>query len=684
MTLQISNKTKDIMSYESDVWAAADVLRGSVGLKNSEFPDYMMPFFALRMVESRLVRAYVQTKNDPDLITESDVIEEVKHNFSFYNSVIVEKHQTLADIVKNDKTFASEFTEYLNSFNDELKSLLGIVGGNRAENLNISAVIETLRKTGVLFGYAKAWAEVDFTPYDNAEITTLEEHIKRKWADMSAETAGEQYTPFDIIALIARLCAIGQKDMNKPYKVYDMTCGGGNMLYGVEDILKKKYPNIHVETYGQELRGSLYALARIESMFRQNANIEHGNTLTNEKFPEHQFDYGVANPPYGVDWKDAKKSVENDQTGRFGHGGYPSVSDGQLLFVQNMVAKLNESGKAYIVLNGSPMFSGDAGSGESNIRKWLMDNDYVEGFIQLPTNEFFNTGITTYLWCLSKDKPADKKDKIICINAEDMFENMKKNVGNKSRKLTDDAIEDIADMFEHFKETDKSKVLSKYHFYFNKQSLRKLEIDEQFGAFNNGVIQKPFKQEDVCFISIKDIATQQFVEQIRIKNQDLTNDDLTRINEAFSNVDLSEKKIIVSTDFDECYHIDENNCIWKETISDPVAKNLGYGEIKIKASLKKATAKQAERVVVEVSINPVWTKDDEKIAYSPNEEENQKLISDFMTKWVSEEATKYQLLDNSIGVEVNFNNIFPKKIIIRSTKDILAEIAALDKEMEGE
>lgn len=379
----------------------------------------------------------------------------------------------------------------------------------------------------------------------------------------------------------------------------------------------------------------------------------------------------------------AKKSIENDQTGRFGHGGYPSVSDGQLLFVQHMVAKLNENGKAFIVLNGSPMFSGDAGSGESNIRKWLIDNDYVEGFVQLPTNEFFNTGITTYLWCLNINKAAQNKDKIICINAEDMYESMKKNVGNKSRKLTDDAIEEIAQIFEHFKETDKSKVLSKYHFYFNKQSLRKLETDEQFGAFNNGVIQKPFKQEDVCFISIKDIATQQFVEQIRIKNQDLTTDDLTRINEAFSNVDLSEKKIIVSTDFDECYHIDENNCIWKETISDPVAKNLGYGEIKIKASLKKATAKQAERVVVEVSINPVWTKDDEKIAYSPDEEENQKLISEFMTKWVSEDATKYQLLDNSIGVEVNFNNVFPKKIVIRSTKDILAEIAALDKEMEG-
>lgn len=697
MTLQISNKTKDIMSYESDVWAAADVLRGSVGLKNSEFPDYMMPFFALRMVESRLVRAYIQTKNDPDLTTEQDVIDEVKNNFSFYNSTIVEEHKTLADIVKNDKTFASEFTEYLNSFNDELKNLLGIVGGNRAENLNISAVIDTLRKTGVLFGYAKAWAEVDFTAYDNAEITTLEEHIKRKWADMSAETAGEQYTPFDIIALIARLCAIGQKDMNKPYKVYDMTCGGGNMLYGVEDMLKKYYPNIHVETYGQELRGSLYALARIESMFRQNANIEHGNTLTNDKFAEHQFDYGVANPPYGVDWKDAKKSIENDQTGRFGHGGYPSVSDGQLLFVQHMVAKLNENGKAFIVLNGSPMFSGDAGSGESNIRKWLMDNDYVEGFIQLPTNEFFNTGITTYLWCLNINKPAKNKDKIICINAEDMYESMKKNVGNKSRKLTDDAIEEIAQIFEHFKETDKSKVLSKYHFYFNKQSLLKLETDEQFGAFNNGVIQKPLNIEDIEQISLTSRDTSTNVSligdinpnyeknlpyEIALKNEyHFNKEEAEEINKLYSSFDPEEHLLSIYLKDKSIIELSSTNCIVKRLGSE--IKNLGYGNIKVKAAIKKSTKTQQERVVFEVSINPVWTKDDEKIAYSPDEEENQKLISEFMTKWVSEDATQYQLLDNSIGVEVNFNSVFPKKIVIRSTKDILAEIAALDKEMAG-
>lgn len=683
MTLQIAKKIKDIMSYENDIWSAADVLRGSVGLKNSEFPDYMMPFFALRMVESRLVRAYVQTKSDPDLTSEKDIIEEVRQNFSFYNSVIIEQHKTLADIVKNDKTFSTEFAEYLNNFNDELKSLLGIVSGNRAENLNISAVIETLRKTGVLFGYAKAWADVDFTPYDNAEITTLEEHIKRKWADMSAETAGEQYTPFDIIALIARLCAIGQKDMNKPYKVYDMTCGGGNMLYGVEDMLKKHYPKIHVETYGQELRGSLYALARIESMFRQNANIAHGNTLTNDKFAEHQFDYGVANPPYGVDWKDAKKSILNDQTGRFGYGGYPSVSDGQLLFVQHMVAKLNETGKAFIVLNGSPLFSGDAGSGESGIRKWLMDNDYVEGFIQLPTNEFFNTGITTYLWCLNKDKSPNNKDKIICINAEDMYENMKKNVGSKSRKLTEQVIEDIADMYEYFKETDKSKVFSKYYFYFNKQSLRRLEEDEKFGAYNNGVIQKALVPGYITSIYTTNLQTGQIIDDVKIQ-PDFPNEMAALINEKFQGLDYSEQRLHITTKNNECFYIDENNCIFKQQISEDSAINLGYGEIKIKATVKKATTKQPEKVLVEVSINPVWIKDEEKIPYSPVEEENKKFISEFMYKWVSEDDTKYQLLDNTIGVEVNFNNIFPKNIIIRNTKDILAEIVALDKEMEGE
>ncbi|EEV8377942.1 N-6 DNA methylase, partial [Escherichia coli] len=250
-------------------------------------------------------------------------------------------------------------------------------------------------------GWIAIWADIDLTPYDNSEVTTLEEHIKRQWADMSAETAGQQYTPSDIIALISELAKRCNPDLDGIIRIYDPTCGGGNMLFGVEDKFKELARNkgmaITTKTYGQELEGSLYALAKIESYFRIASYIEKGNTLTDDKFATEKMDFVVANPPYGVDWKEYKKAIEADATGRF-DAGKPSTSDGQLLFLQHIVDKLNDNnGQAFVVLNGSPMFSGDAGSGESNIRKWLLDKDYVRALIQLPTGEFFNTGISTYI-----------------------------------------------------------------------------------------------------------------------------------------------------------------------------------------------------------------------------------------------------------------------------------------------
>ena len=677
MTLNISPKTKDILSYESDVWTSADVLRSSVGLKNSEFPDFMMPFFALRMIESRLIRKYVEIVGDTSLTTEQDRIDEIKDTSGFYNHVIIENQKTLVDIIKNDKTFYSDFIEYLNGFDLGVKKLLGIIDGDKTENLNISAVIESLRKKNALFGYVTAWTNVDFTPYDNSEITTLEEHIKRKWADMSAETAGEQYTPDDVINLISELIVTDNFKEGYPYKLYDMTCGGGNMLYGVDDKIKQKNSNIKTETYGQELRGSLYALAKIESMFRQDSSIEHGNTLTNDKFSNKEFDYGVANPPYGVSWKEEQKTIENDQTGRFGNGGYPSVSDGQLLFVQHMLAKLSATGKAFIVLNGSPLFYGDAGSGEYNIRKWILDNDWLEGLIQLPTNEFFNTGITTYIWCLNKNKSEEHKDKILCINAEEQFVKLKKNKGNKSKEISKEQAFKLADIYKNFTESEISKVKSKYDFYFNKQSLKKLEKDDQYGVFNGGKESK--KLTDIHTITINQRNSNEigFV-RIPTKLENNTKEEADRVNLIIKDVDNEEQQLFVIGD-SAMYHLYEDHCIIET--KNGVETNLGYGDISIKAVYKKATSKTEEKIVFDISLESVWTKDDEKIEYAPIEQENQSKIDAFMKKWVSEDSSDYQLLGNQVGVEINFNTVFPKKIEIRSTSVILADIANIDKEL---
>jgi type I restriction enzyme M protein len=247
---------QDILKYESTVWKTADLLIGA-GIKQSDFPKYMMPFFALIMVESRFVRMADELKNElkesGDELSLEEFIEEIKDQEKGYNTYLFEHNKTLADICKNDKTFERDFDAYLLGFDAETKDLLGVNKGNDEEKyLDISGVSGLLNKKKILFSFVKAWSEINLEPFSNSEITTLEEHIKRKWADISAETAGEQYTPDDVIALISHIISATIEDSDRFLTIYDPTCGGGNMLYGVEDRVNQTYPNRPTATYGQD------------------------------------------------------------------------------------------------------------------------------------------------------------------------------------------------------------------------------------------------------------------------------------------------------------------------------------------------------------------------------------------------------------------------------------------------
>jgi type I restriction enzyme M protein len=408
--------TQNILQYVSTIWATADLLRGS-GIKESEWPSYMMPFFALVMIESRLVRMFDELKAEIGEealadISQDDLISLIQDKGQGYNVYIFEKSQTLKDICQNDKSFDVDFEAYLRGFDGETKDLLGVDATEGEKFLDIKGVITKLKAKKVLLGYTKEWSGIDLKPFDNSAITTLEEHIKRRWADISAETAGEQYTPDDVIALIAEIITAKIEDSDRLLKIYDCSCGGGNLLFGVEDRVKEKVQRL-TQTFGQDWNDALYALAKIESRFRVDSKIEHGNTLTDDKFYNDEFDVVTANPPYGVSWKGYQKDITNDKTQRFQY--LPSISDGQLLFMQHLVSKMNEKGMGVVVHNGSTLFSGDAGSAESNIRKWLLDSDLVEAVIQLPTDEFFNTGIYTYLWVLNKNKSLECRDRVMLI-----------------------------------------------------------------------------------------------------------------------------------------------------------------------------------------------------------------------------------------------------------------------------
>lgn len=687
--------SQNILQYESNVWSTADLLIGA-GIKQSDFPKYMMPYFAMIMLESRLVRHYKELLKDfgadsiDDIENINDFFEEFKDYNIGYNEVVIRQNKTLADICKNDKTFDNDFDTYLKAFDPETKELLGVDRGNTEEKyLDISGLSGQLRKKNILFDTVKKWSEIDLTPFNNSDITTLEEHIKRKWADISAETAGEQYTPDDIIALITEIILSKIEDNGEFLTIYDPTCGGGNLLFGVEDLIQKSY-NRPTKTYGEDWSDSLYALAKIESRFRTDSDIRYGNTLTNISFIEKQFDVIVANPPYGVDWKGYKKDIENDTTERF--HALPSISDGQFLFTQHILSQLDAKGLSVVVHNGSTLFSGDAGSGESNIRKYFFDNDWVEAIIQMPTDEFFNTGIYTYLWIFNKNKAEERKDKVILINGSDFYEPLKKSKGKKRKEMVFDNRKTIVDALTNFKDTDYAKVFDKWYFYFNKQAIMLTNVDEDGKTFESQLPVKKNKEgEEIRAKSLKlnptKITQVTGEETIEITDFEIKTFDAKKHNSLLVYFNDELKPLIANLDYKEAdlkvttaktsYYFDAE----KESIIEQVGNTktaLGFGKIVIKASYKKATKTKEASIVITTELAPDYEKDYEIIPYAPNEEDNQQNIADFMAKYITK---PFRYIENTIGVEINFNKVFYKPEELRSLKEITTDLQNLEDDL---
>jgi type I restriction enzyme M protein len=681
--------TSNILQYESKIWATADLLRGC-GIKESEWPSYMMPFFALVMIESRLVRMFDELKAEIGEeawadISQDELIELIQDKGQGYNAYIFEKNQTLKDICQNDKSFDIDFEGYLHGFDGETKDLLGVDATEGEKFLDIKGVIAKLKAKKVLLGYTKEWSGINLKPFDNSAITTLEEHIKRRWADISAETAGEQYTPDDVIALIAEIIASKIEDSDRLLKIYDCTCGGGNLLFGVEDRIKVKVKRL-TQTFGQDWNDALYALAKIESRFRVDSKIEHGNTLTDDKFYNDEFDVVTANPPYGVSWKGYQKDIVNDKTQRFKY--LPSISDGQLLFMQHLISKLNANGMGVVVHNGSTLFSGDAGSAESNIRKWMLDSDIVEAVIQLPTDEFFNTGIYTYLWVLNKNKSPKCRDKVMLINASEKFKPLKKNKGSKRKEVDEASRLEIVETLTNFVDNDYARVFDKEFFYFNKQAIMLTNVDEQGRTFAS---------------HLKEEQTSLKLKPLKLENGERTLTEFTitipppigtplnkggwgdllvfyeqDIKPFVDSLDYKEQPLTVTT-AKAMYRFDaDQETLIKEALGKQEA--LGCGRIVVKAALKKKTKTQPERIEITVELTPDYQKDYEIIPFHRDEAANRAAIEAFMAKYITK---PFEYLENVVGVEINFNKVFYKPEKLRSVEEILGEIDALDKELKA-
>jgi len=672
----------NILQYESKIWATADLLRGC-GIKESEWPSFMMPFFALVMVESRLIRMLEEEKKEIGeeallSIDKEDLYEMIKDKGQGYNKYIFEKNQILSGICKNDKSFDIDFDAYLKGFDGETKDLLGVDASEGEKFLDIKGVITKLKAKKVLLDYTKLWAEVDLKPFNNSEITTLEEHIKRKWADMSAETAGEQYTPDDVIALIAEIIASKIEESETLLKIYDCTCGGGNMLFGVEDRINEKFKR-YTETYGQDWNDALYALAKIESRFRPDSKIEHGNTLVDDKFYNEEFDVVIANPPYGVSWKGYEKDIKNDKTGRFKF--LPSISDGQLLFMQHLISKMDSAGMGVVVHNGSTLFSGDAGSAESNIRKWMLDIDIVEAVIQLPTDEFFNTGIYTYLWVINKNKQQHHLGKVMLINASEKFKQLKKSKGSKRKEVNEANRLEIVETLTKYQDTDYAKVFDKEFFYFNKQAIMLTNVDEYGKSFEEKLKKgktseklTPIKlangQREIAEFDIRSFDANKYTTLFDAFEQD--------IKPFITSLDFKEQPLVITTEAAKYWYDSDQETLVKEV--NGKSELLGCGKIVVKSAFKKASKTQAERIEISVELTPDYQKDYEIIPYHKDKEGNKVAIEAFMAKYITKPFT---YLENTVGVELNFNKIFYKPEKLREVVDILEEIQSIDEELKA-
>lgn len=673
--------TNNILQYESTIWNTADLLRGS-GIKESEWPSFMMPFFALSLIESRLIRSFNEKKEEYGAetlaeVSQEDLYELLQGDKYGYNVYIFEQHKTLQDICANDTTFEIDLDAYLRGFDGETQDLLGVDPGEGKKFLDIKGTITKLKNKGVLFSYVKEWSKIDLKPYNNSEIITLEEHIKRKWADISAETAGEQFTPDDVIALIAEIIATKVMTTDKLVKIYDCTCGGGNLLFGVEDRLNKKGIT-YTQTFGQDWNDALYALAKIESRFRLDSHIEHGNSLlTTGKFFNHEFEVVVANPPYGVSWKGYQSAIQKDASGRFKF--LPSVSDGQLLFMQHLISKMTVTGMGVVVHNGSTLFSGDAGSSESNIRKWMLDSDIVEAIIQLPTDEFFNTGIYTYLWVLNKEKEASRRDQVMLINASQKFKPLKKSRGSKRKEVDEASRLEIVETLARWQDNDYARVFDKAFFYFNKQAIQLTNVDVDGNSFATVLGDKKSLKLKPLSLSNGEHTLTEFVlkEFDEAQYPDLKTYYTDGVKPLLDSFDYKEQPVRVVTKTAAYSYDTARETLLKEAKGKQTA--LGCGKIVCKASYKRKSKTQPERIEITVELTPDTDKDYEIIPYQRDETANQQAIADFMAKYISR---PFEYLDNVVGVEINFNKVFYEPEKLRDVTEILREIEQLDAELQ--
>jgi len=466
--------TKNWSQMISFIWSVKEVLRDHY--KRHEYGEVILPLVVLRRLDATLAMPTASGQSrKAAVLARAGKLEKPydKHHDLLCSAAGLEFYNTsrydFSNLLGDEEAVLENFTDYLNGFSENVREII--------QAFDFYNHVERLGRAGVLFQVLGRFAsnEVDLSPakVSNLDMGYIYEEIIRAVAELSNEEAGEHFTPREVIELMVNLLVSDDPELHKPGKVvtvYDPTCGTGGMLTVAEAKLKSINPSVRVHLRGQEVQPESFAVCSSDMLIRneKTAQIRLGDTLANDRFPEGRYDFVIANPPYGKDWKTVEKQVKAEKeqrgyAGRFGPG-LPSTSDGQMLFLLHMLSKLKEAekggGRLAVVMNGSPLFSGDAGSGPSNIRKHLIENDLVEAIIGLPTELFYNTGITTYIWVVTNNKAPERAGYVQLLDARDLCAKMPKSLGSKRNFFTVGHIAEIVKLHEDFASTERSKIVS--------------------------------------------------------------------------------------------------------------------------------------------------------------------------------------------------------------------------------
>jgi type I restriction enzyme M protein len=477
-------------ALSSFIWSVADLLRGDY--KQSEYGKVVLPFTILRRLDCVLE----ETKEK--VLTEYAAKQQAGINpepfllriagLSFYNTSPLDMKKLMGD----QDHIKENLYSYIQGFSLAVRDIF--------ERFDFYTQVERLAKNNLLYKVTEKFTVIDLHPevVNPYQMGLVFEELIRKFAEISNETAGEHFTPREVIRLMVNLLFIEDDEaLTKPgivRTIYDPTAGTGGMLSVAGEHLEELNPKARLTMFGQELNDESYAICKADMLIKGQdvANIIAGNTLSDDGHPHRKFDYMLSNPPFGVEWKKVEKEVrkEHEQqgfNGRFGPG-LPRVSDGSMLFLLHLVSKMRPAGEGGsrfgIVLNGSPLFTGGAGSGESEIRRHLLENDLVEAIIGLPTDMFYNTGISTYVWIITNRKPEHRKGKIQLIDASGFWQKMRKSLGSKRKELSDEHIATITKLFGDFTESHQdgkpiSRIFKNQDFGYRTITVERPLKDEQ-------------------------------------------------------------------------------------------------------------------------------------------------------------------------------------------------------------